>query len=181
RQLFLSNTKDLAAALSEEGYYDVPADSYANALQRAQFLKHVIEDQDLYRIFWDDGNLLPRRESDVQLIFKLTWFRSAFDVNAEVNNGRGPVDFKASIGSMDKSLIEFKIASNKKLKQNLQNQLPVYEAANETKKSVKVIVFFTAQEGDRLYSILEELDMLEAENIVAIDARNDNKPSGSKA
>jgi hypothetical protein len=118
---------------------------------------------------------------DVQLIFKLTWFRSAYDLNAEPNNGRGPVDFKASFGSGDKCLIEFKLASNKKLKQNLERQLPVYEAANETTKSVKVIVYFTSQEEDRVYAILDELKMTGDPSIVLIDARNDNKPSGSNA
>ena len=50
-------------------------------------------------------------EKDVQLAFGLVW-SSAFDVNREVNNGRGPVDFKVSLGAGDKSLIEFKLASN---------------------------------------------------------------------
>lgn len=181
RKLFIANSKTLAVALSESDYYDTPGNSYENMLRRAHFLKQVIENQDLYRIFWDDDNLLPRRESDVQLIFKLTWFKSVFDYNAEVNNGRGPVDGKASIGSFDKSLIEFKLASNNKLKQNLQKQLEVYEAANQTYQSVKVIVFFTASEEDRVYGILEDLKMLEREDVVLIDARRDNKPSGSNA
>lgn len=181
RQFLITNARNLALELFSGGYYDIPGDSYENALARAKFLKHVIEDQDGYRVFWNSDTLMPRRESDVQILFKFTWFRSAFDVNAEVNNGRGPVDFTASMGSMDKSLIEFKVAGNKKLKQNLQNQLEVYEAANNTRKSIKVIVFFTAQEQDRLYAILEELGMLDKEYVVTIDARNDNKPSGSNA
>lgn len=181
RKLFLSNTKYLVNVLDSGGYYDIPGDSYDNALLRANFLKHVIEDEDVYRIFWDGENLLPRHEMDVQLIFKLTWFRSAYDLNAEPNNGRGPVDFKASFGSGDKCLIEFKLASNTKLKRNLERQLPVYEAANETTKSVKVIVYFTSQEEDRVYAILDELKMTGDPSIVLIDARNDNKPSGSNA
>lgn len=180
-QLFLRNGSEFVKQLGSGGYYDIPGDSYDNALARAKFLKHVIENQDGYRWFWDDDYLLPKRETDVQLLFKLCWFGTAFDVNAEVNNGRGPVDFKASIGSWDKSLIEFKQAKNTKLKQNLQNQLAIYEAANDTKMGIKVIIFFTAQEETRLFGILEELDMLEAENVITIDARNDNKPSASNA
>lgn len=181
QKLFLANGKVLATALDGGGYYGIPGDSYENILKRAEFLKHVIEDQDLYRIFWDGGDLLPRKESDIQLMFKLTWYRSVHDYNAEVNNGRGPVDGMASFGSGDKSLIEFKLASNKKLKQNLEKQLAVYEAANDTTKSVKVIVYFTAQEEDRVYTILDELKLTDDPSIVLIDARNDNKPSGSKA
>lgn len=181
QRLFLSNGKVLAGALDGGGYYGIPGDSYENILKRAEFLKHVIENQDLYRIFWNEDDLLPRKESDVQLMFKLTWFRSAHDYNSEVNNGRGPVDGKASFGAADKSLIEFKLASNKKLKQNLEKQLAVYEAANQTAKSVKVIVYFTAQEEDRVWTILDDLKLTGDPSIILIDARNDNKPSGSKA
>lgn len=181
RQFFLRNARELAHSLADKGYYDIQGNAYENALARALFLKQVIENQDGYRVFWDDDSLLPRRESDVQLLFKFTWFRSAYDANAEVNNGRGPVDFTASHGSYDKTLIEFKVASNRRLKQNLENQLPVYEAANETKNGIKVIVYFTEQEEDKLFGILEELDMLDKENVITIDARSDNKPSGSRA
>jgi hypothetical protein len=181
RKFFLENAKELALALVSSGFADSPGDSYENALVRAKYLKHVIEDQDGYRVFYDKGELLPRRESDVQFFFKLTFFGTNFDVNAEVNNGRGPVDFKVSWGSMDKSLIEFKLARNKKLRQNLEKQLAIYERANQTNKSIKVIVYFTAVEEERLYQTLKELDMIDAENIVLIDARDDNKPSGSIA
>lgn len=86
--------------------------------------------------------LLADAEKDLQLLFKLTWFATIFDVNAEVNNGRGPVDFKISKGDLDKTLVEFKLASNSKLKQNIANQVQVYEAANNTNQSMKVILYF---------------------------------------
>ena len=74
------------------------------------------------------------------------WCGTEFDINREVNNGRGPVDFKASFGAGDKSLIEFKLASNSALKRNLEKQVEIYEAANRTRASVKVIVIYTARE-----------------------------------
>ena len=55
-----------------------------------------------------------------------------YDVNREVNNGRGPVDFKVSKGSKDTTLVEFKLASNTKLKKNLENQVEIYKKANCT-------------------------------------------------
>src|SRR3712207_6984239 len=57
-----------------------------------------------------------------------TLFRSyatPLDVNREVNNGRGPVDFKVSMGSADKTLVEFKLASNSQLQRNLANQVAI--------------------------------------------------------
>jgi len=44
-----------------------------------------------------------------------------------------------------------------------------------------VIVSFTAGDEERVYSILQQLDMHNDANIVLIDARRDNKPSGSYA
>ena len=79
------------------------------------------------------------------------------DVNQETNNGRGPVDYAISKGSKDKTLIEFKLASNSKLKQNLDKQVEVYEKANSTTKSIKVILFFDAAEYSKVISVLKEL------------------------
>lgn len=102
-------------------------------------------------------------------------------MNREVNNGRGPVDFKVSKGAVDKSLIEVKLASNTALKRNLERQVLIYEKANDTRTSVKVIVFYTAEEERKVLKILRELDLTSERSIVLIDARADNKPSGSKA
>jgi len=54
------------------------------------------------------------------------WFRSVSDVNREVNNGRGPVDFAVSRAALDKTLIEFKLGSNSHLKRNLEKQVAIY-------------------------------------------------------
>ena len=156
--------------------------SYDEALARAKGFKQYVENQDGYKLINKPGTEKPfARESDVQLFFGLIFFGSEFDVNREVNNGRGPVDFKISKGAIDKSLIEVKLASNSRLKQNLEKQVEVYEKANGTRKSVKVIICYTAEEQARLDRILKELTLAGEESIVVIDARADNKPSGSRA
>ena len=67
---------------------------------------------DLYRRIVSEEPLLQLTcEEDLQLIYQFTWFNTAFDSNREVNNGRGPVDFKVSFGSADKALVEMKLAS----------------------------------------------------------------------
>ena len=105
---------------------------------------------------------------------------TAFDVNKEPNLGRGPVDFKLSKGSADKTLIEFKLASNKRLKNNLQNQVEIYQKANLTSSAFKVIIYFTEEERDRAVNILNELGLAGKDNIILIDGRRDNKISASK-
>ena len=165
--------------LQGSDFYEL-GNSYDEALSRVAFLKSVIEDRDGYRLFYIKGKPV-QREADLQIMYALTWYATAYDVNREVNNGRGPVDFKISNGKRDKSLVEFKLASNKKLKQNLQNQVDVYEAANDTNTSIKVIMHFSDTEYDRVQKVLKELKLTSRKDIVLIDACATNKPSASNA
>ena len=114
-------------------------------------------------------------------MYRLTWFATPFDVNREVNNGRGPVDYKVSMGRFDKTLVEFKLASNSKLKQNLQHQVSIYEAANNTANSIKAILHFNDNELKRVLKVLNELGLTGRRDMVLIDACRDNKPSASNA
>lgn len=156
--------------MKESDFYDIsPESSYDESLKRINFLKAVIEDNDGYRLFYVNHQPI-KREEDLQIIYRLTWFASDFDVNREPNNGRGPVDYAISKGSKDKTLIEFKLASNSKLKQNLAKQVEVYEKANATKKSIKAILYFDPSEYNKVKKTLKELNLEEAENIILIDA-----------
>ena len=47
------------------------------------------------------------------------------------------------------------------------------------KKEVKSILFFSEAEEKKILDILNELNLAGNDNIVLIDARNDNKPSAS--
>lgn len=161
-------------------FYELHGDTYEEARLRALFLKNVIEHQDGYRIFYHKGQPI-QREQDLQILYRLTWYATPSDVNREVNNGRGPADFKASRGSRDKSLVEFKLASNSQLKRNLEKQVTIYEQANETNKSLKVILYFSAAELDKVNAILRDLKLEGHPDIILIDASADNKPSASKA
>jgi hypothetical protein len=158
-------------------FYEL-GNSFDESLRRVEFLRDVIENKDGWRIFYLDGKPL-RREADLQIMYRLCWFATSYDVNREPNNGRGPVDFKVSKGSADKSLVEFKLASNSKLKQNLKHQVEVYEAANDTKKSIKAILYFNGTELEKVQQILIDLKLSERREIVLIDASTDSKVSAS--
>ena len=178
-RIFIKNIQKLITILQKETsfYGEVAMGSYEASRRRVMFLKHIIEECDGYRLFYNNGKPI-KREKDLQLLFKFTWFGTAFDVNAEANNGRGPVDYKVSFGSSDKTLVEFKLAKNSKLKQNLQNQIGVYEQANETNQSMKVILYFTEAEHDAVLRTMKELGLENDQNIILIDAC-DNKVSAS--
>jgi len=178
---FIRIVTNLVEALREkEEFYSNKGDTFDEAFNRVMFLKQVIENNDGYRLFYVKGEPV-KREADLQLIFRLTWYAAEDDVNSEVNNGRGPVDYKISRGSKDSTLVEFKLASNSKLKQNLAKQVEVYEAANQTNKSIKVILYFTDLELEKVIKILKELELGQNKNLILIDARATNKASGSNA
>jgi len=141
-------------------------------------LKQVIENNDGYKIFYVDGKPI-KREKDVQIMFRLTWYATPANVSSEVNDGRGPVDYSISVGKSDKTLVEFKLASNTKLRQNLEHQVEVYKKAAQTNKDIKAILFFSYAEERRVKKILNDLGLQDKDNIVLIDARNDNKISAS--
>ena len=179
--LFIRQVQELVAVLrAQTAFYTSLGDTCEESRKRVEFLKDVIENKDGYRLFWPGGQPI-RREEDVQLLYRLTWFATPSDVNREVNNGRGPVDFKVSRGAADKSVVEFKLAGNSKLKQNLANQIAIYQKGSDAKRGLKVITYFTAEEREKVDRILKELDISESEDIILIDARKDNKPSASNA
>lgn len=88
------------------------------------------------------------------------------------------MDYKVSFGSSDETLVEFKLAKNSKLKQNLMHQVGVYEQANATNQSMKVILFFTKSEHASVVRTMKQLHLENDKNIILIDACN-NKLSAS--
>ncbi|GAA4351927.1 hypothetical protein [Kangiella taiwanensis] len=179
-QRFIREVKSFSELLNKNtAFYEKGTNTFEEAYSRVMYLKQVIENNDGYRMFYVSGEPI-HRESDLQIMFRLTWYASKDDVNSEVNNGRGPVDYKISRGSNDATLVEFKLAKNTKLKQNLENQVAIYEDANNTKQSIKVIIYFNDKEFTRVRKILKDLGLKESKRLVLIDA-SDNKASASNA
>ncbi len=165
---------------SDTQFYTSPITSKDAALEKALFLKDVIENKGGYRIFYLKGVPIEREE-DLQILYRLVWHNPAFDVSREVNDGRGPADFKISLGAKDKTIVEMKLASNKQLERNLERQAELYQAASDAKAAIKVILFFTDAQKRRLDAVLTRLNLVNCKEVVTIDARDDNKPSASKA
>jgi len=174
--------KELSAFINQlfqrTEFYEKEGDTLEESYERVTFLKNVIENKDGYRLFYINGKPV-KRESDIHIMFRLTWFASSSAVSREANEGRGPVDFVISKGFFDKTLVEFKLASNTKLRQNLANQVEIYKKAHDTEKSIKAILFFSKKEEEKVKKILEDLGISNEKYIVLIDARKDNKISAS--
>jgi len=181
RTLYLHQFRLLSQLLkTESGFYATRGVTYEEAYQRVQFFKNVIENKGGHRIFYVNGEPIEREE-DLHILYRMTWFASESDVTREANDGRGPVDFKISKGSADKTLVEFKLATNSQLKRNLQNQAEIYQKASDAPRTIKVIVYFALEDLKRVERILSELKLTGNRDVVLVDARRDNKPSGSKA
>jgi hypothetical protein len=165
-----------------------PWTSYDEAKDAVATFKHYVEHQDGYTLINRGAGRPFASEKEVQAFFGLLLQPSRFDVNREPNNGRGPVDFKLSAGAYDKSLIEFKLANSSSLKRNLLKQVEIYETANRTRRSVKVVIVYIVADAKKVERVFREIDDQQqlragttAGSVVVIDARSDNKPSASKA
>lgn len=180
-QIYIKQFGELIRTLNKQtNFYNLIGDTEEETRKRIEFFKDMIENKGGHSIFYHKGEPISR-ESDAHILFRLTWYTTPSDVSREVNDGRGPADFKISRGSKDKTLVEFKLAKNSKLKRNLEKQLEVYKKASDAKVGFKVIIYFTDQEYIRAVGILDELKMTDDPYIYFVDARMDNKPSGSNA
>ena len=178
--LFVEHAKQLIHLLSTETpFYREPLTSKEAAREKVLFLKDVIENKGGHRIFYSKGKPI-KREEDLQVLYRLVWHATSYDISREVNDGRGPVDFKVSRGSADKTLVEMKLVSNRSLQRNLKKQVEIYKKASDAKAAIKVILYFDEQEKKRARAILKNLGIDKSKDIVLIDAGID-KPSGSKA
>lgn len=178
KTVFINQLRNLVAQLEvETDFYKKPITTHQEAMQRVQYLKHIIEDCDGYRWFYD-GEQPIRREADLHIMYKLACFDTIASVDSEVNNGRGPVDFKVSNGRKDATLVEFKLTRT--LKRNLEKQVDVYKNANQTNRAIKVVLYFTDAEEEKTHKILNDLGLTGNPDIVLIDARA-NKVQASKA
>ncbi len=165
----------------ETPFYTIPGNTKDETREKIDFFKDVIENKGGHKLFYGTGGKPVRREKDVHILFRLVWHGTTSDISREVDDGRGPADFKISRGVTDKTMVEFKLDSNTQLKRNLAKQLDIYQKASDAQAGFKVIIYFSEEELIRIEGILRELGMERDQNIVLVDARLDNKPSASKA
>ncbi len=178
---FVTAVRMLADQLAAETkFYHLTGETYREAMQRVLYLKDVVENKGGHAYLWRDNEPISH-ETEMHILYRLTWFGTQSDVSREVNDGRGPADFKVSRGAVDKTIVEFKLGSNSKLRRNLQVQAEVYAKASDASGIIKVILYFSKRELERVQAILSELGLSGAPGIVLVDARNDNKPSASRA
>lgn len=175
-KVLVENFSNLVTKFIGADFYSKPATSYKESLERAKYFKKCIEEHDIWQNLYHEGK--PVGEEYVQKLFRLVWYGTLKDVNREVENGLGIVDYTISEGALDKTVLEFKLAKSTSLEKNLKSQLETYKQVNSTDFGIWVIVYFSNEEKKKVEDILKRLEIINAENIILIDARE--KVSASK-
>ena len=160
--------------------FDKKITAKEEAISRIKYFKHIIEDCDGYKNLYFNNEAIAN-ENDLQRLFRFVWYGTEFKVTAEGDNGRGRADFIISKSCSNQNIVEFKLASNPKLK-NVFQQVEIYEKANCTDGSLIVIFYFSKEEYNKSLKVIknaEHLDLLD-KSIFLIDCRKDNKISASK-
>ena len=174
---FVNNIKSVRKMLFSDGFYREKT-SFEEARKKILGLKKFIEFNDGYKFFYSDSKPI-HNEKILHKMFQLICYSSEFDINFEINNGRGAVDCKISKGSKDKTLVEFKLARNTKLKTNLKNQVGIYKQANNTDKAFHVILYFNKKEHALVKNAIDSLKNIDKDTFILINANNSDKQSAS--
>lgn len=149
--------------------------------------RHFVEENAGYRLLWND-NGTSKSEKAAQLLFlgvvKHYCQANNIDISPEPNIGRGPVDFKVSIGFGLRSLLELKLARNGKFWNNARKQLPTYLSSERIKSGFFVVITFSENDTKRIRGIKATVTLAAKAakcdiQTVIVDAGAD-KPSASK-
>ena len=148
-----------------------------------------IRQQGGWKLLWDDNApRAPKNESTFQQLLKGSLIEKCkmydIDISPETNIGRGHVDFKLSVGYSARTLIEAKLASNKRFWHGLSRQLPEYLKAEGILSGFFVVCVYSDEEMEKISTIDEKITALTREipytiDAIIVDARA-NRPSASK-
>jgi len=146
----------------------------------------MVENNGLWKFFHNsDGT--HKNETFSQLLFFAIAHSyceaNNLDLSPESDAGRGPVDFKISKGFNDKINVEIKLSTNRLL-HGFETQLPIYDKAEKTNKSIFLIIQLYSSNDKKIQKVFDYKNKHETvdkilPNIVVIDATK--KKSASKS
>jgi hypothetical protein len=172
KRLYLEQFSQLGEDLaSTTNFYNITGNTYQGAMERILIIKDIVENRDGHSIFYFNGEPIEREE-DLHILYRLTWRAAASGASSEISNVNSAM---VPRGGKKGPLIEMKLARNPQLRRSLEKQVKEYDESNETQKSIKVIVYFSQDELDRVRGMINELRIGNHKNIVLIDARHDKK------
>ncbi len=139
---------------------------------------NYVENNKGWSLLWND-NGKPKTEEAAQNLFLgivMHYCRANnIDISREANIGRGPVDFKTSLGYALRALLELKLAKNTKFWNGLSKQLPKYMQAEKINFGYFVIIMFDEKDYKKLNLLRQKVEEVNKKTeytilSVAIDA-----------
>ncbi len=149
---------------SETNFYDIPGDTLNNCKLKMNHIKNYFEK---YRQLNNTSvaKAMVLRESDLQLIIKFVWFGiNSFNKNRSNNN----LSLIENIKSIFENKIDFKLASNKKLKEYFERE------NKQDREKLISIFYYTSEEKYRLYNILSTIGFSKKIDVIIINASLSN-------
>ena len=146
----------------------------------------MVENNGLWKFFHNHDGTHKNEEFSQLLFFAIAHSyceANNLDLSPESDAGRGPVDFKISQGFNDKINVEIKLSTNRLL-HGFQTQLPIYDKAEKTNKSIFLIIQLYERHDNQIKKVFdykkdnETIDN-KLPNIVVVDATK--KKSASKS
>ncbi|MBO9703649.1 MAG: hypothetical protein J7604_25820 [Sporocytophaga sp.] len=121
--------------------------------------QNFIENNSGYQLLWNDDSNKPKTEKAAQLVFtgilKSHCEANNIDISGEANLGRGPVDFKFSLGYQDRVAIEIKKASHSRFWNGLTAQLPKYMEVEDISFGYFIVICFHEDDFKKVKGIEE--------------------------
>ncbi|MCH7395792.1 hypothetical protein MMP66_16180 [Acinetobacter dispersus] len=146
--------------------------------------KDLIENNGLCKLLYDDKDK-RKRESASQLLFfgiaNAYCNANNLDLTLEADAGRGPVDFKISLGASAKVIVEIKLSSNKQLVHGYEKQLPIYKKAEKSQKGIYLVLYNGGITNSRWQSFNELVKNSAMPNIEVVIVNAIPKASASVA
>ena len=175
-----------ALNIADTNKKQTPDELLAITMEICNAYKSLIENNRMYRLLYNDDQT-PKDETAAQLLFYTVaqGYCKLYDVdlNRESDPGIGEMDFKLSVGSNSKVIIEMKLSSNSTLYHGFEKQLPAYLRAEETKYGVFMVLQMNKTVDGQMEKVQSLYDSIKdnpdnAIRLICIDATT--KPSASK-
>ena len=169
--------KDLP--LNLKTYFPITPDNIFSVVEEICLkYKELIESNGLYELLYDNKNKCkPERAAQFLLYAVADAYCSAneLDLSREVNSGVGSLDFKISSGCNMKVCVEVKYSSNDIIK-GYNYQLPAYNRAEKTNKSILLVIRNTQNDNSKLSKLMDIQKKTLSENphapkVIIVDAR----------
>ncbi len=147
--------------------------------------KFMIENNNLWELLWDDRK--PKREKAAQLLFfavaDMFCKANNIDISPETHSGGGPVDFKFSVGYVNRLVVEVKLSKGTVV-HGYKTQLEIYKTASQTDAGVFLVIDVGGM-GRKLIEIKKHRELMEAKghrvsDIVVVDGKRKASASVAK-